>query len=141
MFLVLFYRTLSVHLQDISEGLPQDVCQICHLALHIGPYRDKLRTSAGNIFRLSAGDAPWCYLQDHTGTFSGRYIVTSVGEILPWPYIEDHSGRSPQRNFAEQEKAFANIKHFNNKAYVSFIDITDFFSECISEYPYFYNFG
>ena len=62
MFLVLFYRTLSVHLQDISEGLPQDVCQICHLALHIGPYRDKLRTSAGNIFRLSAEDAPWCYL-------------------------------------------------------------------------------
>ena len=44
-----------------------------------GPCGDGLLTSAGNVFKTSAGDAAQHYIQNIMGTSSGRHISTSKG--------------------------------------------------------------
>ena len=47
-----------------------------------GPCEDGLLTSAGNVFKTSAGDAAQHYIQNIMGTSSGRYIGKSSGRHI-----------------------------------------------------------
>ena len=75
---------------------PQDVGRGRPMALHIGQYKDVLktlhwnvlRTSYFNVLRTLVGDVPWCYIGDHMGTSIGRRLETSLGcnfaECVPY---------------------------------------------------------
>ena len=46
-------------------------------------YFNGLRTSVEDVLRVSVGDVPWRYIEDHIGTFIGRLLGRRQDAILP----------------------------------------------------------